>query len=58
MGRLKNIPQGKEKEILPEQKLSEVEASNLPDIEFNSMVIKMLKEFRGRTNEISENLKR
>ena len=34
----------KEQEKSPEKKLSEIEASKLPDTEFKAMVIRMLKE--------------
>ena len=36
----------KEKEAPTEKKLSKIEASELPDIEFRVTVIKMLKELR------------
>ena len=33
-----------------------MEASNLPDKEFETIVIRMLKELRGRMDEFSDNL--
>ena len=33
-----------------------METSNLPDIEFKIMVLRMLKKFRRRIDELSENL--
>ena len=44
MKRQKSNPQMKEKEKSPKKELSEIEASNLSDVEFKVMVIKMLKE--------------
>ena len=35
-----------------------MEASNLPETEFKTMVIKMLKELRGRKGGLNENLNR
>ena len=35
-----------------------METSNLTDTEFKPLVITMLKKLRGRTNELSENLKK
>ena len=32
-----------------------METSNLPDIEFETLVIRMLNELRGRINQLSEN---
>ena len=52
MGRQRNMLQVKEQETPPERNLNKVEASNQPDIEFRTMVIRMLKELRGRMDEI------
>ena len=38
--------QMKEQDKIPEEELSKVEISNLPDKEFKLMIIKMLHEFR------------
>ena len=43
----------KEKEEYPEKELSEIEANNLSDIEFNVMVIRMLKELSENYKELS-----
>ena len=32
-----------------------MEASNLPDAEFKALYVRMLKEFNGRMDELSEN---
>ena len=41
-----------------EKELNEMEASNLSDIEFKTVVIRMVTELRGRMDELSENLRR
>ena len=46
----------KKKDKTPEEELSEVEISNLPNKEFNIMIIKMLKELRRRMDEQSEKI--
>ena len=51
MGRQRNMPQMKEKENSPEKELQVSEASNLPDTEFKTIVIRMIKE-------LTENFKR
>jgi len=43
---------------LPEKELNEMEASKLPDTEFKTMVIKMLKEHSENDKELSENFNR
>ena len=48
----------KEQERSPEKELNDMRASNLSDLEFRAIVIRMLKELRGRMNEISNNLNR
>ena len=52
MGRQETTLQ-KEKEEYPEKELSEIEANNLSDIEFNVMVIRMLKELSENYKELS-----
>ena len=47
------MTQMKEQEKSP-QKLHEMEAGNLPDTGFKTMVIRMLKELRGKMDELSE----
>ena len=44
MGRQRNNPQVKGKEEVSERMLSEIEASQLSDIEFKALVIKKLNE--------------
>ena len=46
----------KQQEKIPENKLNEMEASNLPETEFKIMVIRMLNELMGRMDEHNENL--
>ena len=45
----------KKKDKTPEE-LSEVEISNLPDKEFNLIIIKMLKDLRIKTDEHHQNI--
>ena len=53
---LGNMPQLKEQEQSPEKKeLNEMEASNLLDIEFKRMIIKVVKELSENYKELSEN---
>ena len=52
----RNMPQMKQQEKTPENKLNEVEASTLRETEFKILVIRMLNELMGRTDEHSENL--
>ena len=57
MGRQRNMPYMKEQQKSPEKKeLNEMEANNLPDTEFKTMLIRMLKELRGRMDELSDNV--
>ena len=46
--------QMKEQDKSPEEELSKVEISNLPDKEFKVMIIKMLNELGRRMNEHSD----
>ena len=46
-----------EKEKFPEKDLNEMEASNITDEEFKTMVIRMLKDFQVIMDDFSENLK-
>ena len=55
MERQRNNPQTKEKEETPEKDLSEIEPSNLSDIEFKLVVIRMLKELSENYRELSGN---
>ena len=46
MGIEKNRPQMKEQDNSPEEELSEIEASNLSDIELEVMIIRMLNSMK------------
>ena len=48
----------KEQEKSPEKELSEMKVSNLPNMEFKMMVIRVLKLLRRRTEELTEYLKK
>ena len=41
-----------------EKELTKMEAKNLLDAEFKTLVIKMLNELRGRTEELSKDFNR
>ena len=58
MRKQRNMPQMKQQEKTTENKLNEIEASNLPETEFKVMIIKMLNEHMGRMDEHNENLNR
>ena len=52
MGRHRNNHQSKWREESPERVLKEIRASNLSDIEFKIMVIRMLKELSESSKEL------
>ena len=52
MGQQRNNPQMREKEEPQEKELIEIEASNLSDMEFKVMVIRMLKELSENYKEL------
>ena len=56
MGKQRNGPQMKEQENSPEKELNEMEASNVPNTEFKTRGLRMLKELEGRMDEVNENL--
>ena len=56
MRRQRNMFQRKEQDKSPEEQLSKIETSNLPDKEFKAMIIKMFKELGRRLDEQSEKL--
>ena len=58
MRKQRNMLQIKQQEKTQENKLNEMEASNLPKKEFKIMVIRMLNELRGRMDEHNENFNR
>ena len=45
----------KGKNKAPEKEFTKMETSNIPDAEFKTLVIMMLKKLRGRVDELSEN---
>ena len=55
MGRGRNNPESNGKEESPEKQVNEIEASNLSDIEFKVMVIRMLKELSENYKDLSGN---
>ena len=57
LGRQRNKPQLKGKEESPENELNEIEASNLSDKEFKTMVKRMLKELSENYKELYGNYK-
>ena len=58
MWRQRNMAQMKEENKTPEKELIKMETSNLPDIEFKTLVIRMLDELRGRVEELRTPTKR
>ena len=56
MRKQRNMTQMKQQEKTPENKLNEMEASNLPETEFRIMVIRMLNELMGSMDQHNENL--
>ena len=48
--------QTKEQGKTPEEELNEVETGNLPEKEFRVMIIKMIKELKGRIDAQSKKL--
>ena len=42
--------------LTPEKELNKMEATKIPDAEFKTMVIRMLKELRKRMDDLIENL--
>ena len=54
MSRERNMAQMKEQIKTPEKELNEMEISYLTDAEFETLVIRMLKELTGYLNSIKE----
>ena len=52
MRRQRNIVQIKKQNKTPKKELDKMEISNLSDSEFNTLVIRMLKELSGYFNSI------
>ena len=57
MRRQGNMVQMKERIKNPEKDLSEMEISNLPDVEFKTLVIRMLKELSEHKEDLVRNKK-
>ena len=55
MGRKRNNPQMKGKEEASERMLNEIEASQLPDIEFKAMLIRKLKDLTQNYKKLQGN---
>ena len=55
MRRKRNMCQMQEQNKTLEKELNKMETSNLVDVEFKTLVIRMLKEIRGRVGELTEN---
>ena len=51
------MSQMKEQNKTPEKELNKMETSNLLDVEFKTLVIRMLTELRERVDELRENSK-
>ena len=56
MRQQRNMLQMKEQDKTPEEELSEVEITSLPDKEFKVMIIKIINELRRRMDEQNEKL--
>ena len=52
MRRQRNMTQMKEEEKSPEKELNKMETGNRPDVEFKTLVIRMLKELSEDLNSI------
>ena len=52
MGRQRKNPQSKIKEESPEKELNEIEASNLSAIQFEIVIIRMLKDLSENFNKL------
>ena len=54
MRRQRNMDQMKEQNKTPEKELNKMEISNVSDVEFKILVIRMLKELSGYINRIKK----
>ena len=54
MRRQRNMAQRKEQFKMPEKELNEMEINNLPDAEFKTLVIRMLKELSEDLSSIKK----
>ena len=55
MEKQRNVSHMKEQNKAPEKELNKMETSNLPDVEFRTLIIRILNELRERVGELSEN---
>ena len=58
MKRQNNMSHSKEQNKAPEKEFTKMEISKILDAEFKTLVIRMLKELRGRVDELSENFRK
>ena len=49
------MPHLKEQKKVPEKEFTKMKTSNIPDIEFKTLLIRMLKELKGRIDKLSDN---
>ena len=56
MRRQRNMAQMKEQIKTPEKELNKMEASKLPDAEFKTLVIRMLKDLSADLSSIKESV--
>ena len=52
------MSQMKDQTKSPEKELNEMETSNLPDVEFKTLVVRILNELRGKVDELTTSTKR
>ena len=57
MRRQRNVAQLKKQNKTPEKELSKMEIANLPDAEFKTLVIRMLRELLEYDKKIKEEMK-
>ena len=52
------MSQTKNQKIPSEKKLNKMEANNLPDMQFKTLVTRVFKELRGKTDQFNEDFNR
>ena len=55
MERQKRVSHMKEQNKPPKKEFTKMETSNIPDVEFKTLVIRILKELRRRVDKLSGN---
>ena len=55
MRRQRNMAQMKEHNKTPEKELNKMKISNLSDVEFKTLIIRMFNELRERVDELNNN---